>query len=156
MSDLIKTELPLTSEERQILKVIVNEIIPADDQFRVPGAADPDIFTRILTLANQFEEPLKNGLIALNRQSVDRFQTSFIESTAIEQSNLMRELRDSGNTFVRIVLSITLQSYYQDPRVLESVDLETRAPHPQGYNVEQGDWSLLDPVRKRQKFYRQV
>ena len=156
MKNLIKTELPLTSDERQILKVIVNAIIPASDQFLLPGAADPDIFSSILTHANQYEDQLKKGLAALNRQSEERFQASFIESSTMDQSKLLQELRDSRSTFVRTVLSITLQAYYLDPRVLESVDLQSRPPYPQGFNVEQGDWSLLDPVRKRKKFYREV
>jgi hypothetical protein len=33
--------------------------------------------------------------------------------------------------------------------VLRSLGLELRAPFPQGYALEQGDWSLLDPVKAR-------
>jgi hypothetical protein len=33
--------------------------------------------------------------------------------------------------------------------VLRSLGLELRAPFPKGYALEQGDWSLLDPVRAR-------
>ena len=42
-----------------------------------------------------------------------------------------------------------LQCYYRDDRVLRSLGLELRAPFPQGYTLEQGDWSLLDPVKAR-------
>jgi hypothetical protein len=30
---------------------------------------------------------------------------------------------------------------------LRSLGLELRAPFPLGYQLEQGDWSLLDPVK---------
>ena len=40
-----------------------------------------------------------------------------------------------------------LQCYYRDDRVLRSLGLELRAPFPKGYTLEQGDWSLLDPVK---------
>ena len=33
---------------------------------------------------------------------------------------------------------------------------EARPPFPKGHTVEQGDWSLLDPVKKRPPFYRRV
>ncbi len=42
-----------------------------------------------------------------------------------------------------------LQCYYRDDRVLRSLGLELRAPFPKGYTLEQGDWSLLDPVKAR-------
>jgi hypothetical protein len=35
-----------------------------------------------------------------------------------------------------------------------SLGMEPRAPFPKGFEVEQGDWSLLDPVRARPKLYR--
>ena len=39
---------------------------------------------------------------------------------------------------------------------MRSLDMEPRPPFPLGYTLEEGDWSLLDPVRARPKFYRQV
>jgi len=32
--------------------------------------------------------------------------------------------------------------------------MEARPPFPHGYTLEQGDWSLLDAVRKRLPFWR--
>jgi hypothetical protein len=44
---------------------------------------------------------------------------------------------------------VVLQCYYRDDRVLRSLGLELRAPFPIGYTLEEGDWSLLDPVKAR-------
>ncbi len=44
--------------------------------------------------------------------------------------------------------------YYRDDRVMRSLDMELRPPFPGGFTVEQGDWSLLDPVRSRPKLWR--
>ena len=38
--------------------------------------------------------------------------------------------------------------------MLISLGLEPRPPHPAGYEVEPGDWSLLDPVRAGAMVYR--
>lgn len=50
--------------------------------------------------------------------------------------------------------NIVAQCYYRDDRVMTSLGMELRAPHPKGYEVATGDWSLLEPVRRRQSFYR--
>jgi hypothetical protein len=39
---------------------------------------------------------------------------------------------------------------------MQSLGMEVRPPFPKGFEVEQGDWSLLDPVRVRQPFYRRA
>ena len=41
---------------------------------------------------------------------------------------------------------IVLGAYYRDDRVLLALGHEARAPFPKGYEVEQGDWSLLEVV----------
>ena len=51
---------------------------------------------------------------------------------------------------------LILSAYYRDDRVLLALGHEARAPFPKGYDVEQGDWSLLDPVRARPRMYRVV
>ena len=51
---------------------------------------------------------------------------------------------------------LVTQCYYRDDRVVRSLGMELRPPHPEGYAVDQGDWSVLDQVRKRQPFHRRV
>jgi len=36
------------------------------------------------------------------------------------------------------------------------LDLEPRPPFPKGHELEQGDWTLLDPVRNKDKIYRKI
>src|SRR5262249_20904482 len=49
-----------------------------------------------------------------------------------------------------------LQCYYRDDRVMRALGIEPRAPYPQGRVLEQGDWSLLEPVRGRARMWRDV
>jgi len=51
---------------------------------------------------------------------------------------------------------VVAQCYYRDDRVMQSLGMELRPPFPKGFEVEQGDWSLLDPVRARPAFYRRT
>jgi len=38
--------------------------------------------------------------------------------------------------------------------VLKAVGHEARAPFPKGHTLEQGDWSLVEVVKKRPAFWR--
>ena len=62
---------------------------------------------------------------------------------------MAKEFRASGGAPAATLTRVVLQCYYRDDRVLRSLGLELRPPFPQGYVLEQGDWSLLDPVKKR-------
>jgi hypothetical protein len=62
--------------------------------------------------------------------------------------------RDPG-TLQQLALDI-VTCYYQQDRVLEGLGMEARPPFPTGYQVEQGDLSLLKPVIARGKIYRDV
>jgi hypothetical protein len=57
------------------------------------------------------------------------------------------ELRARGGAAVTTLTCVVLQCYYRDDRVVRSLGLEPRPPHPEGHVLEDGDWSLLDPVR---------
>ena len=43
-----------------------------------------------------------------------------------------------------MIQTLVAQCYYRDNRVMRSLAIEMRPPFPQGYQVEQGDWSVLD------------
>ena len=59
-----------------------------------------------------------------------------------------------GGAPVGVLTRLVLLCYYRDDRVMVSLGLEARPPFPKGYVLEQGDWSLLDPVRARKPFWR--
>jgi hypothetical protein len=62
--------------------------------------------------------------------------------------------RERGGPAVATLSRVILQCYYRDDRVVRSLGLEPRPPFPLGHTLEQGDWSLLDPVRKRARLWR--
>jgi len=64
------------------------------------------------------------------------------------------ELRAKGGAAVATLTRVVLQCYYRDDRVVRSLGLEPRPPYPKGHVLEEGDWSLLDPVRARPPMWR--
>mgnify|MGYP007063363470 FL=1 len=135
MDDLLASDAPLSIEQRQVLIEILNTMIPqAGDR---PGAGDAAIVDDIVATGQSQLSAFK-GLI---RMAGD---------VGIEKLETMRSYE------IRTVMSIVAQCYYRDERVMASIGMEARPPHPEGHAVEQGDWSLLDPVRARGPIYRET
>jgi hypothetical protein len=75
---------------------------------------------------------------------------------AAQREAVAREFRASGGAPAAALTRVVLQSYYRDDRVVRSLGLELRPPFPKGYALEQGDWSLLDPVKARPSTWRRT
>ncbi len=154
--NVIGTDLPLTEDERDLLRPLVKLIIPPSEEYGIPGADDVEIFSSILAKGRELEHVLKQGLAEINERAQLNYDQTFYEITDEQRTELTADLQKSNSHFVRLLTSITLQAYYQDKRVIESLDMEARPPFPEGNELEQGDWSLLDPVKNRDKFYRET
>ena len=66
------------------------------------------------------------------------------------------ELHAKGGPAVATLIRVVLQCYYRDDRVVRSLGLEPRPPYPKGHVLEDGDGSLLDPVRARPPIWRRA
>jgi hypothetical protein len=55
-----------------------------------------------------------------------------------------------------VIVALVAQRYYRDDRVMRSLGMEARPPFPLGFELQDGDWSLLDPVRARRLLYRDI
>jgi hypothetical protein len=75
---------------------------------------------------------------------------------AAARDDVARQFRASGGGPAATLVRVVLQCYYRDDRVLRSLGLELRAPFPKGYVLEDGDWSLLDPVKARARKMREA
>ena len=67
---------------------------------------------------------------------------------------LINDWYASGGAAAAALGRAILAAYYRDNRVLRALGHEARAPFPKGHEVEPGDWSLLDPVKRRAAFWR--
>jgi len=154
--NLIKTDSPFSEAEGRIISSIAGMIIPASDQYGIPGADDATISRAILQRGVSSRQSLGKGLKAIEEMSQDLHDAPFFDLEKAEQAALIETLRSSQADFLRLLTSLTIQAYYQDKRVLASMDIDPRPPFPLGHEVEQGDWQLLDPVREKAPIYRKV
>ena len=81
---------------------------------------------------------------------------AFADLTAARRAEVAVAFREAGGAPLAALVRVVLLCYYRDDRVMRSLGQETRPPFPRGHVVEQGDWSLLDPVRARPPMYRLV
>ena len=146
----------LTTTERQTLRTVVGMMIPSSEAYDVPGADDPAIFDRILHAAESDDPPIATALQTFEETSRARHHRSFADLDGTQRSAIVDALAQSNAEDLRALETITAQAYYSDDRVMRALGMEVRPPFPQGYTVEPGDWSLLDPVRQRSRLYRDV
>jgi hypothetical protein len=143
---------PLTPAQRDDLRAIAGAIIPASMEFDVPGADDPAIQADIVATLGRdtglVREAL-DGLARLAGSPLAGLDPARREAVALE-------LRGKGGATVAALTRVVLQCYYRDDRVVRSLGLEPRPPYPKGHVLEDGDWSLLDPVRARPPMWRRA
>jgi len=140
----------LTPTQRADLRAIAGVIVPASREFDVPGADDAAIQADILATLGRDAGPVREALDALARLAGGRFA----DLDPARREAVALRLRDEGGAAVATLSRVVLQCYYRDDRVVRSLGLVPRPPYPQGYELEQGDWSLLDPIRARPAFWR--
>ena len=134
-------DIPLTPAQRDDLRVIAAMMIPASADYDVPGADDPSIQADIAATLGRDAGLLREALNELRRRAGQPL-------TALEparREEVALELRAQGGVAVATLI-----------RVVRSLGLEPRPPYPKGHVLEEGDWSLLDPVRARPPMWRRV
>jgi hypothetical protein len=112
------------------LRRLAGRMIPASAKHDAPGADDERIFADIVETLRA-----KPGVL----------------------EELLQGLAASGPDAPpppALIVAVA-QCYYRDDRVMRSLGMEPRPPFPKGYEVEEGDWSLTDPVKARPALWRQ-
>jgi hypothetical protein len=142
----------LTRTQRNDLRTVAAIIIPASDEYKVPGADDPTIQADMLATLGRDTALVAQALDHLARLAGEQLA----ELDAEKRDAVAQEFRASGGAAAATLVRVVLQCYYRDDRVLRSLGLEIRAPFPKGYTLQEGDWSLLDPVKARPATLRHV
>jgi hypothetical protein len=148
----MSAESPLTAAQQDDLRAISGAIVPASAEFDVPGADDPAIQADILATLGR-----DTGLV---RDALDQIASlagaPLADLDQPRRDAVGMQLRAQGGAAVAALTRVVLQCYYRDDRVVRSLGLEPRPPYPKGHVLEEGDLSLLDPVRARPPMWRRA
>jgi hypothetical protein len=142
----------LNATQRDDLRVIAAMIIPESAEYRVPGADDIRIQADVLATLGRDTRQVAAALDHLARLA----GSPLAKLDAARREAIANEFRANGGAPAATLVRVVLQCYYRDDRVLRSLGLELRPPFPLGHTLEQGDWSLLDPVKARPASLRRV
>jgi hypothetical protein len=140
----------LSAAELKDLRCVAGMMVPASTEFAVPGADDAAIFADIVKSLGRDLPDVRRALSTLSSLAGG----AFAEQDASRREAAAAAFRERGGAEVAALSRAVLQCYYRDDRVVRSLGLEPRPPFPKGHTLEQGDWSLLDPVRARPKMWR--
>lgn len=142
----------LSAEQVRDLRALAGTIIPSSATYDVPGADDERIFGDILRSLERDRDDVCRALAHLARLAGG----AFADLGAERRAEVAAAFREAGGAPLAAFVRVVLLCYYRDDRVMRSLGQEPRPPFPKGHVVEQGDWSLLDPVRARPRMYRLV
>jgi hypothetical protein len=142
----------LTAEQARNLRALAGTIIPPSRDYGVPGADDELIFSEILRSLERDHDDICRALAHLAALAGGAFADLGPE----RRTEVAATFREVGGAPLAALVRVVLLCYYRDDRVMRSLGQEPRAPFPKGHVVEQGAWSLLDPVRARPPMYRVV
>ncbi len=148
---IIGSDGALTAAQRETLVAVLDMIIPASGDGRFPSAAEVDVLDHIRESRRQLLPALRKDL---DRLAAERSVTAFAQLAKSDRARVMDQIRSAEPGFLKSLALETATRYYQDARVLHALGMEARPPFPEGYEVVSGDLSLLDPVRRRGKLYR--
>ena len=142
----------LTDDEIDDLRCIAGLMVPASDEYAVPGGDDDIVFADILASLERDFGAVRAALHSLMQFAGERIAR--IE--APRRAAIAAAYRAAAGPGPAVLERVILRCYYRDDRVVRSLGQEPRPPFPKGRILEQGDWSLLDPVRRRAKLWRDV
>jgi hypothetical protein len=154
-NDLISSD-GLPAAHKGCLKRIAGQMIPASTDLQLPGADDAQIITRITQRLGKQLTTFTEIYDWLEQASMEQFELTFAELNEQSCRTLLADFRSQKAALAGALMVTITSCYYEDERVLESIEHEARPPFPLGHKLDQGDWSLLDPVKKRPEFYRKT
>jgi hypothetical protein len=142
----------LNPEQIRDFRALAGIIIPPSSTYDVPGADDERIFADILKSLERDRDDVCRALAHLTTLAGG----AFADLEPARRTEIAAAFREAGGAPLTALVRVVLLCYYRDDRVMRSLGQEPRSPFPKGHVVEQGDWSLLDAVRKRPPMYRVV
>ena len=147
----------LSDAHLRLLRSVCEQVVPASADGRLPSAGAFDLRAHVAGTMRRMpmlRPVVEYGLSTLADLAAQRHPDGWDGLSATERADLFHGFAAGDQFFMPALLMLVYSGYYQQPRVVQALGLEARAPHPVGHAMEPNDLSLLDPVRARGKRYR--
>ncbi|MBN4064254.1 hypothetical protein JYU04_00805 [Dehalococcoides mccartyi] len=146
------TDTSNTNINEELLVAILDRLIPAIDE--LPSAGQMNLTTEIIRLSRQ-----QARFKALFHQAMNKFDSTnpgFTDLPSDQQDDCIRSFESAEPELFNTLLSISYIVYYKDERVHKRIGWSGKTPQPDGNEMEPWDESILENMRKREPFWRQV
>jgi len=149
------TGLTLNDAQRELLDAILDQIIPASADGRMPAAGT-------LGVAEFIEKKLieDNELGDLIREGLAKVVELVDDHGGHVDANLVNQLEKEEPAFFEALLRQAYMGYYSRGDIRALLGLSPKPVHPDGYEVPEQDLNeiaaLTAPVRQRGRCYRVV
>ncbi len=147
---------PFTDTQRAMLDVMMDLLIPASPDGRMLAARTLGLYDDPSTLRAVDRSLFDAGLAVLAALALERHGLAFERLDMAKANALVEHMRTEHAAFVQSFVAQTVGRYLANPAVMPLIGLEPRPLWPKGQVVEEGEWSLLDVVKQREKIYRKV
>jgi hypothetical protein len=146
-----------STEHERMLEALLDVVIPPSSNGQLPGAGALGLAEHVARTVQQtpmLGPVVEYGLSALADLAAARRAGGWPVLSMEERADVLREFTATDQFFLPAFMFLVYSGYYQHPRVVEVLGLEARAPHPEGYAMDAGDFTLLDAVRRRGPIHR--
>ncbi len=149
MTDTTNSPAPeLTEAQLGKLSALLDTILPASEDGRMPSAAELDFVSYMSDDAKNFA-PVLPGLL-------DRLDAGFANQPIAGRVAALEAFAATDPQAFDDLLFRVYACYYQDDRVRRLIGSEPGPPFPRGNTIPAGDLSSLDAVVQRSPGYRRV
>ena len=146
-----------TDAQRELLTRVLDRIVPAGGGLLGAGELGVGEFVEssVLTSPEQ-TRLLVDGLKLIEVTSGRSGSEAYGELDDDARDEVLRDVESTSPEFFDELVRLTYVGYYSQPRVAAALGLEARPPQPLGFDMQQGDLSLVENVRERGPVYRDV
>ena len=137
--------MPDLSSSRS-LAALLDTLVPASDDGRMPSAADMDFLGHL--------ERLDPGYLPQLAGVLRAFYDAFARLELAARVQVVSRFAKAEPAAFRQLLQRVYDCYYQSERVRVAIGATAGSPFPQGNSLVAGDLSLLDPVIRNSERHR--
>jgi hypothetical protein len=147
----------LETRERELLRVAMDEIIPAGDGMPAASEVDGvDYLDQLASRDKQTAKELRESLAALEGLSKKDFEVSFLSLSHKQRVESLSSLEKREAGAFKALREYVYEAYYLQPRVQILIGYESHPTNQAGPHLKPFDEAILAEVRKKPKYYREV
>jgi len=148
-------------DERKLLKLILQEIIPASEDGKIPSSGLDSVINYLENKVKEnlnFKNLFNDGILRVNDFLIST-ETHINSIDSKEVNFVLKKIENEKPIFFKEFLRQVYMGYYSQPSIRQFFGVSSHPPHPNGYEVpeEEPDFveNLVEPVKKRGICYRQ-